>query len=200
MSTSFAQTYLREIAEISAKLDVSGIERLILLILKTKEQGGRLFILGVGGSAANASHAACDFRKVCGIEAYAPTDNIAELTARANDEGWSKVFAPWLKTSKLNTADMVLVFSVGGGDKEKNISPNLVDALEYAKEVGCMTGGITGPRGGFTVQVADAWVAVPEANPDRITPHSESFQAVIWHLLVSDPRLKAYQTKWESLK
>jgi D-sedoheptulose 7-phosphate isomerase len=199
MSQEFIKTYLEEVAEIAGKLDVHSIEKLADLLHRLRSNNGRLFILGVGGGAGNASHAVNDFRKIARIEAYAPTDNVSELTARINDEGWSSVFVAWLKTSKLTSQDMLLVFSVGGGDVEKNVSPNLVTALQYGKEVGCKIGGIVGPKGGFTAEVADACVLVPEASPDRITPHSESFQAVVWHLLVSDPRLKANQTKWESI-
>jgi len=199
MSQDFIKQYLAEAGEILERIDVAAIDKLIDLLAKLRQNNGRLFILGVGGSAANASHAVNDFRKITGIEAYAPTDNVSELTARTNDEGWASVFVNWLKVSKLSSKDMLLVFSVGGGNKEKNISPNLVEALEYGKSLGCSIGGIVGPKGGYTAEVANACVLVPEGSPERITPHSESFQAVIWHLLVSDPRLKAASTKWESL-
>jgi D-sedoheptulose 7-phosphate isomerase len=199
MAENFIKQYLEETSQIAAKLDLAPIEKLIGLLVETRKAGGRLFILGVGGSAGNASHAVNDFRKITGMEAYAPTDNVSELTARTNDEGWASVFVEWLKGSKLRAEDMLLVFSVGGGNKEKNVSPNLVEALSYGKEIGCSIGGIVGPKGGYTAEVADACVLVPEASPQRITPHSESFQAVIWHLLVSDPRLKIAETKWESL-
>ena len=199
MSQDFIKQYLAEAGGILERIDVAAIDKLIDLLAKLRQNNGRLFILGVGGSAANASHAVNDFRKITGIEAYAPTDNVSELTARTNDEGWASVFVNWLKVSKLSSKDMLLVFSVGGGNKEKNISPNLVEALEYGKSLGCSIGGIVGPKGGYTAEVANACVLVPEGSPERITPHSESFQAVIWHLLVSDPRLKAASTKWESL-
>ncbi len=182
------------------KLDESAIERVVEALRTARDRGGRLFILGVGGSAANASHAVNDFRKICGFEAYAPTDNVSELTARTNDEGWSSVFVEWLKGSRLDRDDAVLVFSVGGGNLEKNISPNLVSALQLAKEVGATVLGIVGRDGGYTAKVADACVIVPTVNPANVTPHSEAFQAVIWHLFVSHPRLKIQQTKWESTK
>ena len=159
-----------------------------------------MFILGVGGSAANASHAVNDFRKIVGIEAYAPTDNVSELTARTNDEGWSTIFAKWLETSHLKSKDLLLIFSVGGGNLEKNVSPNLVAALQYAKQVGAKVIGIVGRDGGYTAKVADACIIVPTVNPNNITPHTEAFQAVIWHLIVSHPDLKIAQTKWESVK
>lgn len=200
MSLEFIKKYLQESATISTSLDVESINKLVELLVATKKEHGRLFILGVGGSAGNASHAVNDFRKIVGIEAYAPTDNVSELTARTNDEGWETVFEQWLKVSNLNPKDCLFVLSVGGGDLEKNISPNLVKALEFGMGIGCRIGGIVGPHGGFTAKVADACVIIPEVNKDRITPHSESFQAIIWHLLVSDPRLKNTQTKWESVK
>jgi D-sedoheptulose 7-phosphate isomerase len=164
-----------------------------------KRDGGRIFFLGVGGSAGNCSHAVNDFRKIVGIESYAPTDNVSELTARTNDEGWASVFVEWLKTSKLQAKDALFVFSVGGGNLEKNVSPNLVLALQLAREVGAKVTGVVGRDGGYTAKVADACVIVPTVNPETITPHSEAFQAVIWHLLVSHPKLKANQTKWESV-
>lgn len=168
------------------------------LLADIRERGGRLFILGVGGSAANASHAVNDFRKIAGMECYAPTDNVSELTARTNDEGWETIFATWLKGSRLKAQDGILVFTVGGGDLEKNISPNLVQALQFAKKTGATILGIAGRNGGYTAQVADACVIVPTVNPENTTPHSEAFQAVIWHLLVSHPKIKMVQTKWES--
>lgn len=168
------------------------------LLAEVKQQSGRLFFLGVGGSAGNCSHAVNDFRKIVGIESYAPTDNVSELTARTNDEGWATIFVEWLKTSKLKKEDCVFVFSVGGGNLGKNISPNLVEALKYAKTVGAKVTGVVGRDGGYTAQVADACCIIPTVNADTITPHSEAFQAVIWHLLVSHPKLKANQTKWES--
>lgn len=200
MSKDFIKKYLAEVAEIAGRLDVEAIDKLIDSLVELRQNGGRLFILGVGGSAGNASHAVNDFRKIAAMECYAPTDNVSELTARVNDEGWASVFAAWLKTSQLKPSDALLVFSVGGGDAKKNISSNLVEALAYGKALGCKIFGIVGPRGGYTSQVADVCVVIPEASPERVTPHSESFQAVVWHLLVSDPRLKAKQTKWESLR
>ena len=200
MSLEFIKSYLNEAGQIIRNLDVVAIDKLVQLLASVREKNGRLFILGVGGSAGNASHAVNDFRKIAGFEAYAPTDNVSELTARTNDEGWESVFVAWLKTSKLTPRDCILVFSVGGGNLEKNISANLVKALQYGKEIGCKIAGIVGPKGGYTASVADACVVVPEGHPDRITPHSEAFQAVVWHLLVSDPRLKVSSTKWESVK
>jgi len=195
---SFTGQFLAEAAEIIARLDVAAIERMVRLLADTRDNGGRLFILGVGGSAANASHAVNDFRKIAGIEAYAPTDNVSELTARTNDEGWSGVFESWLRVSRLNARDAILVFSVGGGNLEKGVSANLVAALQFARAAGAKIGGIVGRDGGYTAQVADACVIVPTVNSENVTPHSEAFQAVIWHLLVSHPKLKANQTKWES--
>jgi D-sedoheptulose 7-phosphate isomerase len=197
---TYTQQHLNEAVEIIQKLDAATIERMAQLLATVRAEGGRLFILGVGGSAANASHAVNDFRKIAGIETYAPTDNVSELTARTNDEGWDTVFASWLKTSRLGARDMVFVFSVGGGNLEKNVSPNLVRALQLAKEVGAKIIGIVGRDGGYTAKVADAAVIVPTVNPDNVTPHSEAFQAVIWHLLVSHPAVKVTQTKWESTR
>jgi D-sedoheptulose 7-phosphate isomerase len=193
-----ATHYLKEAAEILAKLKPDDCEKCVQELVAVRTRGGRLFILGVGGSAANASHAVNDFRKIAGLEAYAPTDNVAELTARTNDEGWSTVFAEWLRCSRLGNKDAVLVFSVGGGNAEKNVSANLVSALQLAKEVGARVIGIVGRDGGHTAKVADACVVVPTINPDHVTPHTEAFQAVIWHLFVSHPDLKRNQTKWES--
>lgn len=195
---SYAQTHLNEAMDIIQQMDVAAIEEIVDLLVTVKAEGGRLFFLGVGGSAGNSSHAVNDFRKIVGIESYAPTDNVSELTARTNDEGWSTIFAEWLKTSKLNDKDALFILSVGGGNLEKNISPNLVEALKYGKSVGAKVTGIVGRDGGYTAQVADICVIVPTVNPETITPHSEAFQAVIWHLLVSHPKLKANQTKWES--
>lgn len=195
---SYAQQHLSEAASIIEKMDVSAIEKVADLLATVKAEGGRLFFLGVGGSAGNCSHAVNDFRKIVGIEAYAPTDNVSELTARTNDEGWSTVFSEWLKTSKIKSCDCVFVFSVGGGNLEKNISPNLVAALKLAESVGAKIAGVVGRDGGYTGKVADACVVVPTVNPATITPHSEAFQAVIWHLLVSHPKLKESETKWES--
>jgi D-sedoheptulose 7-phosphate isomerase len=195
----FAEAFLAEAAEIIAKLDVASIENAAGLLASTRAAGGRLFILGVGGSAANASHAVNDFRKIAGIEAYAPTDNVAELTARANDEGWASVFDGWLRTSRLRPEDLLLILSVGGGNVEQNVSPNLVAALKYAKSVGAKIIGIVGRDGGYTATVADACVLIPTVNPAHVTPHTEAFQAVIWHLLVSHPAVKTQATKWESM-
>ncbi len=195
---TFAEKFLAEAAEIAARLDRASLEKAAKMIGELRATGGRLFILGVGGSAANASHAVNDFRKIGGIEAYAPTDNVSELTARTNDEGWATVFESWLKTSKLQARDAVLVFSVGGGDVERNVSPNLVAALKLAKSVGAKVIGVVGRDGGYTAKVADACVLIPVVNPVHVTPHSEAFQAVVWHLLVSHPAVKVEQTKWES--
>jgi len=195
---SYAQQHMKEAAEIIRQIDVSAIEKMADLLATVKADGGRIFFLGVGGSAGNCSHAVNDFRKIVGIESYAPTDNVSELTARTNDEGWATVFAEWLKVSKLQPKDALFIFSVGGGNLEKNISPNLVEAIKLAKSVGAKVIGVVGRDGGYTAQAADACVIVPTVNPETITPHSEAFQAVVWHLLVSHPKLKANQTKWES--
>jgi len=197
---SFARQYLAEAGQILEQLDVARIERMAEIIGETRERGGRLFFLGVGGSAANCSHAVNDFRKIVGIESYAPTDNVAELTARTNDEGWESVFVEWLKVSRLRSGDTVFVFSVGGGNLEKNVSPNLVRALQYAKTVGAKIVGVVGRDGGYTAEVGDAVCIVPTVNPQTVTPHSEAFQAVVWHLLVTHPALKAAQTKWEGIR
>jgi len=197
---SYSAQHLAETRDIVAALDPALLERVVAGLAAVRERGGRLFILGVGGSAANASHAVNDFRKICGFECYAPTDNVSELTARTNDEGWATVFAEWLRGSRLNAQDGVLVFSVGGGNVEKNVSPNIVEALKLAKTVGAAVFGICGKDGGYTAQVADACVIIPTVNPANITPHSEAFQGVVWHLFVSHPRLKVAQTKWESVK
>lgn len=197
-ATTYAQQHIQEAILILQKIDINAIEKMADLILGVKQSQGRIFFLGVGGSAGNCSHAVNDFRKIVGIESYAPTDNVSELTARTNDEGWDSVFSEWLKISKLNANDLIFVFSVGGGNLEKNVSPNLVQALKYAQSVGATITGIVGRDGGFTAQVADTCVIIPTVNPDNITPHSEAFQAVIWHLLVSHPKLKVNQTKWES--
>jgi D-sedoheptulose 7-phosphate isomerase len=197
---SFAQEYLAEVQQITAQLDTASIDRCVDELARVRERGGRLFILGVGGSAANASHAVNDFRKICGFEAYAPTDNVSELTARTNDEGWPTIFVEWLKGSRLNAKDGLLVFSVGGGNVEKNVSPNLVTAIELAKKIGASVIGIVGRDGGYTAREATAYVLVPTMNPNHVTPHTEAFQAVLWHLFVSHPTLKAAQTKWESVK
>jgi D-sedoheptulose 7-phosphate isomerase len=195
---SYAEQHLTEVAEIIGRLDRQAIENVADLFAEVKRNGGRIFFLGVGGSAGNCSHAVNDFRKIAGIECYAPTDNVSELTARANDEGWATIFVEWLKVSRLSPRDAVCVFSVGGGDLERNISPNLVTALHYARAVGSKITGIVGRDGGYTATVADACVIVPTFNAATITPHAEAFQSVIWHLLVSHPKLKDDQTKWES--
>ena len=195
---SYAKQHLDEATRVIAGLDTAAIEKMVTLLVDLRARGGRLFFLGVGGSAANCSHAVNDFRKIAGIEAYTPVDNVSELTARTNDEGWESVFVNWLKGSRLQPKDMLFVFSVGGGSLEKNVSPNLVRALQYAKQLGAQAIGVVGRDGGYTAQVADACVVVPTVNPDNITPHSEAFQAVVWHLLVSHPDLKVAQTKWES--
>jgi D-sedoheptulose 7-phosphate isomerase len=195
---SYAAQHMKEAMEIIQKMDVSAIEKMADLLATVKADGGRIFFLGVGGSAGNCSHAVNDFRKIVGIESYAPTDNVSELTARTNDEGWATVFVEWLKISKLQPKDALFIFSVGGGNLEKNISPNLVEAIKLAKSVGAKVTGVVGRDGGYTAQAADACVIVPTVNPESVTPHSEAFQAVVWHLLVSHPKLKANQTKWES--
>ncbi len=195
---SHTTEYIADAGRILAQLDAGAIEKMVGLLAELRERGGRLFFLGVGGSAANAAHAVNDFRKIAQIESYAPTDNVSELTARTNDEGWDTVFVQWLRGSHLNRRDMVFVLSVGGGDLEKNISPNLVRALEYARAVGATVCGIVGRNGGYTAKVADACVIVPTVNPATITPHAEAFQGVVWHLMVSHPALRAVETKWES--
>jgi D-sedoheptulose 7-phosphate isomerase len=197
--SSFSEQFLSETVLVARAIDSKSVEAVVDILAATKRRNGRLFILGVGGSAGNASHAVNDFRKIVGIEAYAPTDNVSELTARTNDDGWDSVFSGWLAVSKLSLGDCVLVFSVGGGNITKNVSPNLVRALDYAKQVGASIVGIVGRDGGHTAAVADAHVLIPVVNEDHITPHSEAFQAVIWHLIVSHPALKAAQTKWESV-
>src|SRR5690349_11865563 len=193
---TFTEQFLTEAVDIINAIDAEQVERMAALLAACRERGGRLFILGVGGSAANASHAVNDFRKICGFEAYAPTDNVSELTARTNDEGWAGVFESWLRTSRLKAADALLIFSVGGGNVEKQVSTNLVGAIQYAKQVGAAVTGIVGRDGGYTAQSADACVVVPTVNPAHVTPHAEAFQAVIWHLLVTHPALKVNATKW----
>ena len=195
---SYIREYLDEASRIIVQLDVAAVERMVDLLVDLRARGGRLFVLGSGGGAGHASHAVCDFRKIAGIEAYAPTDNVSELTAWVNDDGWESVFVHWLETSRLNSNDMVFVFSVGGGDVERNISPNLVLALQYAQEVGATICGVVGRDGGHTARVADACVIVPSVNPETVTPHTESFQALVWHLLVSCPDLQVSPMKWES--
>lgn len=198
--SSFTEQFLAEGVELMKKLDPAVIEKTAEGLAAVRAGGGRLFILGVGGSAGHASHAVNDFRKICGFEAYCPTDNVSELTARTNDEGWDTTFSEWLKGSRLRKGDGLLIFSVGGGNREKNVSVNLVRALELAKQVGASIYGIVGRDGGYTAQVADACVIVPTVNPERITPHTEGFAAVVWHLLVSHPSLAQSKTKWESTK
>jgi len=195
----YIDNYLDEVKEIVDKLDKTQIKKVIDLLVVTREEQSRIFFLGVGGGAGNASHAVNDFRKIAGIEAYTPTDNISELTARVNDDGWETVFVDWLKGSKLNADDMVFVFSVGGGNLEKNISANIVRALEYAKSIGTKICGIVGRDGGYTAKVADACITIPPINPDTVTPHTESFQAMMWHLLVSHPDVCIHEMKWESI-
>jgi len=199
MTTNFIKQHLKESAEIIRKLDTDAIDRVVDLLVSVRGRGGRIFFLGVGGSAANCSHAVNDFRKLAGIEAYAPTDNVSEMTARINDEGWGGVFAAWLLASRLNSKDAVFIMSVGGGDAENNVSPNLVEAIKFAKQVGAAVTGIVGRDGGYTAKMADACVIVPVVAPASVTPHTEAFQAVVWHLLVSHPALKMQATKWESV-
>ena len=193
---NYSKQHLDESVEITRAINPETIEKIVDLLVEVKSAGGRLFVLGVGGSAANAGHAVNDFRKLAGIETYAPTDNVAELTARTNDEGWHTVFSGWLKVSKLNSKDCLFILSVGGGNKQKNVSPNLIDAIDLAKSVGARVTGIVGRDGGYTAENADICLIVPTVNPSTVTPHSESFQTVIWHLLVSHPKLKSNPTKW----
>ena len=197
---SFSQKFLAETVEVIGKINPLEIDKIAKHLALVREKGGRLFILGVGGSAGHAGHAVNDFRKICGFEAYAPTDNVSELTARINDEGWDTCFSEWLKGSRLRKEDGLLVFSVGGGNRQKNISMNLVRALEVAKDVGATITGIVGKDGGFTKEVANSCVVIPPLSADRITPHTEGLCAVVWHLLVSHPSLKMNATKWESTK
>jgi D-sedoheptulose 7-phosphate isomerase len=197
---AYSAEYVNEAIGILQQLDVAAIERTVGLIARLRERRGRLFLLGVGGGAGHASHAVCDFRKICRIEAYTPTDNVSELTARINDDGWETAYADWLRGSHLSSSDMVFVFSVGGGDAERNISANLVRALEYSQQVGASICGVVGRDGGFTAQVADACVLIRVPNPATVTPHTEAFQALVWHLLVSHPKLRASEMKWESVK
>jgi D-sedoheptulose 7-phosphate isomerase len=197
---TYVTQYLAEARRIAAELDTGAIDRLVAMLVALRGRRGRLFILGVGGSAGNASHAVNDFRKICGLEAYTPVDNVSELTARVNDDGWESVFVNWLRVSRLSTNDMILVFSVGGGDLERNISPNLVRALQHAQEVGTPIAGVVGRDGGYTAKVAETCVVVPTVNPETLTAHAEAFQAVVWHLLVSHPTLRANAMKWESVR
>jgi D-sedoheptulose 7-phosphate isomerase len=193
---SFSERYLSEVNQIVSQLKAEQFDQMAEILAKIRERGGRLFILGVGGSAASASHAVNDFRKLCGFEAYSPIDNVSELTARTNDEGWESVFAQWLLGSRLSSQDGILIFSVGGGDLERNISPNLVRAIELAEKVGAKILGVVGRDGGFTAKKADAAIIIPTVNPDRVTPHTEAFHGVVWHLLVTHPSLKKNPTKW----
>ena len=195
----YSDQHLSEATEVIKKIETKQIEKIVDLILNVRNEKGRIFFLGVGGSAGNCSHAVNDFRKIIGVESYAPTDNVSELTARTNDEGWSTIFSEWLKISNLNSKDLIFVFSVGGGNIEKNISPNLVEALKYGKSIGCKLNGVVGRDGGYTTKVADACVIIPTVNEKTITPHTEAFQAVVWHLIVSHPKLKLNETKWESV-
>jgi len=197
---TFIQQYLEETQRVAAQLQPDALEKMVAELARVRERGGRLFILGVGGSAANASHAVNDFRKICGFECYAPTDNVSELTARTNDEGWATVLAEWLKGSRLAAKDALLILSVGGGNLEKNVSPNLVTAIQLARQIGAAVLGIVGRDGGYTAREATACIIIPTVNPEHVTPHAEAFQAVVWHLLVSHPKLKVNRTKWESTK
>ena len=197
---SYIANHLTEAQKVLSQIDTQQIELMVDILANTQQQGGRLFFLGVGGSAANASHAVNDFRKICGMEAYAPTDNVSELTARTNDDGWESVFVEWLKGSRLSVQDCVFVFSVGGGNREKNVSANLVHALVYAKKQNTKIVGVVGRDGGYTAQVADACCLIPVVNPVNTTPHTEAFHAVVWHALVSHPKLKVCETKWESVR
>jgi len=196
---NYTAQYFEECIQILHQIDQPMIERTVGLLLQVRQEAGRIFFLGVGGGAGHASHAVNDFRKIAGIEAYAPTDNVSELTARINDDGWDTCYRNWLKGSRLRKQDLVFIFSVGGGDAERNISANLVSALQYAKQVGATICGVVGRDGGFTARVADACILVPVVNSETITPHTESFQATIWHLLVSHPKLRAAEMKWESV-
>jgi len=195
----YSDLHLSETIEIIKKIETKQIEKMVDLILKVRNEKGRIFFIGIGGSAGNCSHAVNDFRKIIGVESYAPTDNVSELTARTNDEGWNTIFSEWLKVSNLNAKDLIFVFSVGGGNLEKNISPNLVEALKYGKSIGCKLVGVVGRDGGYTSKVADVCVIIPTVNENTITPHTEAFQAVVWHLIVSHPKLKLNETKWESV-
>ena len=197
---SYTDEYMEEVKAIAEKVDRAAVDKMVNIIVDIRKKGGRLFFLGVGGGAGNATHAVNDFRKIAGIESYSPCDNVSELTARVNDDGWEGVFVEWLKGSHLNNKDGVFVFSVGGGNQEKNVSVNLVRALEHAKKVGAKVLGIVGRDGGYTGKVADGCLIVPTVNPNTVTPHTEAFQAVIWHLIVSHPQMKMAEMKWESIK
>lgn len=197
---SYTTAYLAEAKQILDRLDAAVIDRMVTMLADVRDHSGRVFFLGVGGSAANASHAVNDFRKIANIEAYAPTDNVSELTARTNDDGWERSFCDWLQVSRLNGRDVLFVLSVGGGDLERNVSPNLVRAIEYARSVGAKVCGVVGRDGGFTARVAEVCVIIPTINPEAVTPHTETFQAMVWHLMVSHPMLRAATTKWESIR
>jgi len=198
--TDYIDMYMKEVVEISERIDKKAVRKAVDILLDLRKKGGRLFILGVGGGAGNAAHAVNDFRKIAGIESYAPTDNVSELTARVNDDGWDSAFVNWLKGSRVSGNDGILVFSVGGGNAEKKISNNLVEALKYAKEKGSKIIGIVGRDGGYTAKAADAAILIPTVDPETVTPHTEAFQAVVWHMLVSHPQIKANEMKWESVK
>ena len=199
-SLDYIDKYLSEVTDITKLIDKTAVRNMVDIIIKVRKNNGRLFMLGVGGGAGNASHAVNDFRKIAGIESYAPTDNVSELTARINDDGWDSAFVNWLRGSRLSSNDCVFIYSVGGGDIEKNISNNLIQALKYAKEADAKIIGIVGRDGGYTAKVADAAVIIPTVNPETVTPHTEAFQAVIWHLIVTHPLLKINEMKWESVK
>jgi D-sedoheptulose 7-phosphate isomerase len=196
----YTELYLNEVVDVVRGIDRAEVDKMVRIMADVRQRGGRLFFIGVGGGAGNAGHAVNDFRKICGIEAYAPTDNVSELTARVNDDGWSGVFSAWLKVSRLRAEDVIFVFSVGGGNLAKNISANIVEALRLAKGVGAKVVGVVGRDGGYTKEVADACVVIPTVNPETVTPHTEAFQAVIWHLIVSHPELKMHEMKWESVR
>ncbi|MDB5211061.1 MAG: hypothetical protein JWQ30_1888 [Sediminibacterium sp.] len=200
MTDLFASRYLHEAQQVIEQIDVNAIEKMTALLVDLRARKGRLFLIGVGGGAGHAGHAVNDFRKIAGIESYSPSDNVSELTARTNDEGWDTTYSAWLKVSNLSSNDMLFIFSVGGGDAERNISANIVNALKLGKETGCKIIGVVGRDGGYTAKVADACVIVPVVNKDYITPHTESFQALVWHLIVSDPRMQQMSNKWESQK
>jgi D-sedoheptulose 7-phosphate isomerase len=200
VASEYTQRYFDEVQRIAAAIDPARVDHMVNLLIETREKGGRLFFIGVGGGAGHAGHAVNDFRKIAGIESYAPTDNVSELTARINDDGWDTSYANWLRGSRLKANDCLFVFSVGGGNLEKNISANIVQSLKLAKEVGAKVLGVVGRDGGYTAQVADGCVVIPTLSPDTVTAHAEAFQAVVWHLIVSHPDLKKNEMKWESTK
>jgi len=199
-STLFIKDYLEELKKIAEKIDIHKIEKIVNIIANTQKKSGRIFFIGVGGSAANTSHAVNDFRKIAAIECYAPMDNVSEISARTNDNGWNSIFSEWLKISKINKKDILFIFSVGGGDTKNNISTNIIEAIDYTKKTKAKIIGIVGSNGGYTKKNADECLTIPLVNSKHITPHTESFQAVIWHLIVSHPKIKIHQTKWESVK